>query len=139
MTERGMQAARQSRTQSAASPEGKAGAPGVAEDEKVAAGAEQAQATAQREASELLKEILSLIDSKPDISDYERGDQKKVEDLGGAILKKDEAKADQIQSWLSKYAPESCLLWRPLRPRKPSRRQQVPRVGASQASMVFCA
>jgi len=106
ITEQGILAARQSRTQSAASPGGQAGTPSAAGDGKVAAGAEQAQAKVQRDAGELLQKILSQIDSKPDINDYERGDLKnKVEDFGEAISKKDVARAGQIQSWLSKHAP----------------------------------
>lgn len=106
ITEQGILAVHQSHTQSAATPRGQAGTPSVAGDGNVAAGADQAQATVQEDAGDLLKEVLSLIDSKPDISDYERGDLKrKVEDLGEAISKKDRAKVDQIQSWMSRYAP----------------------------------
>jgi hypothetical protein len=105
ITEQGILAARQSRTQPATS-DGQAGMPVVAEEENVAAGADQSHRTAQRDKSDLLKDILSLIDSKPDIGEYERSDlRKKVEDLGEAISKRDEARADQIQGWFSKYAP----------------------------------
>jgi hypothetical protein len=85
---------------------GQAGMPVVAEEENVAAAADQSSPTGQRDRSDLLKDILSLIDSKPDISEYERSDlRKKVEDLGEAISKGDEAKADLIKGWFSKYAP----------------------------------
>lgn len=105
ITQQGILAAHQSYAQPAISLGGEAETPSVSRDGSVAAGPDQAQATVQRDADDLLKEILSLIDSKPDISDYERGDlKKKVEDLGEAISKKDKAKADQIQSWMSKYA-----------------------------------
>ncbi len=106
ITEQGILAAHQSRTQSGAPPGGQGGTRPAAGEGNVAAGADQVQATLQRNAGDFLGDILSLIDSRPDISDYERGDlKKKVEDLGEAISKEDKAKADQIQSWMSKYAP----------------------------------
>jgi hypothetical protein len=112
ITEQGILAARQSRTQSTASPGGQAETISVSGQREVAAEADQAKAAVQMETRDLLRGISSLIDSKPDISDYERGDlKKKVEDFGEAISRKDGGKAGQIQSWFSKYAPwiESSL------------------------------
>lgn len=64
------------------------------------------QGTVIVQINDAFKPFLDEISSKKDVSNYEKEDlKKKILDLQEAIDRKDKAKFDSIQSWISKYAP----------------------------------